>query len=907
MANRTVVYRIQADVTQARAQMAAFSASVRKSADDLTGATKEGAKYRQGLESLGGAAGKVGLVAAAGLGAAVVKAANFDASMSMVQAATRESASAMEDLRQAALDAGASTVFSATEAASGMEQLAKAGVATGDILNGGLLGALDLAAAGTIDVGVAAEIAATTMNQFGLAGDKVGHIADVLAAGAGKAQGEVTDMSNALKYVGPVAAQMGISLEETAGSIAYLASQGILGEQAGTSLRGMLTSLTSPSKIAKAEMDALNLSLYDAQGQFVGLNGVSGQLQGSLSRLSEAERDAALGRLFGNEQITAARILYKGGSAAIDEWTAAVDDQGFAAETAATKLDNLKGDLEALSGAFETALIGTGEGSQGPLRSMTQSLTDAVNAYNKLGEGAKNGIAVTLGATALLGGGLFVFSRMVQSIAATRVALTQLGVSATVTSRLMSGLGKAGFGLAGLAAGALAAEQLRKALEESLPGMNELTGQILAISEGKVASLGEEFDSLSASIARMDPGYIHRSSDAILGLLTLGILDGKEIDGARQEVDALDAALANLASQGGTDVASKAFEDLAVAQGLSAEEQKALMKLLPEYTDALASNENQAKLTGDATANLKHETADLAFASYQTPEALKKEADALEDLREAATDAASSFYDLTAATDKVGDKKPTLAGWIKELENQADAAANLRKNAGLAGENGAIQGLVAELELLGEDGAVQLKWLANATEEEVARANRAWKRNQVEIEKTANMILGIKPPKAIVVKVLADAAMADLYRIREFKIGDKTIRIHTQRVGGGGEVDYLSGGGFADGGYTGAGGKHEPAGVVHRGEYVFDAKATRGNEAYLSMLHSQLRGYAGGGMVGGGGSSAIAPAIDYGQLTAAMLRARPLHGPVHINGDPTEYKRQMQRDEQAAGLGGRPT
>lgn len=185
MTDRTVVYRIQADVAQARAQVAALGTSVRKSADDMTAGTKEGAKFRQGLDSLGGAAGKVGLVAAVGLGAAIKKAADFDESMSKVEAATMESAAGMGRLRDAALEAGADTVFSATEAADGIEQLAKAGVATSDILGGGLRGALDLAAAGTIDVGTASEIAATTMNQFGLAGTEVTHIADVLAASAG--------------------------------------------------------------------------------------------------------------------------------------------------------------------------------------------------------------------------------------------------------------------------------------------------------------------------------------------------------------------------------------------------------------------------------------------------------------------------------------------------------------------------------------------------------------------------------------------------------------------------------------------------------------------------------------------------------------------------------------------------
>lgn len=908
MTTRTVVYRIKADVSGARTQVAAFSASLKKAADDATAATKEGAKFRQGLDSLGNAAGKVGLAAAAGLGAAVLKAANFDAAMSQVQAATRESAESMETLRKAALDAGASTVFSATEAAAGIEQLAKAGVETASILDGGLLGALDLAAAGTIEVGAAAEIAATTMNQFGLKGDQVAHIADVLAASAGKAQGEVTDMAQALKYVGPVAAQMGISLEETAGSIAYLASQGILGDQAGTSLRGMLTSLTSPSKIAAGEMKALGINMYDAKGEFIGLDGLAGQLQTTLGGLGEAERDAALGRLFGNEQITAARILYQGGEAAIKKWTAAVDDQGFAADTAATKLDNLKGDLEALGGAFETALIGTGEGSQGPLRALTQSLTDAVNGYNNLGQGAKKGAAVTLTAMAAIGGGLFVFSKMVQSIAATRLAMTQLGVSAATTSKIMVGLGRAGFGLAGLAAAGMAIDQLRKSLEESLPGMSELTKQILAISDGKVASLGEEFDSLSDSIDRIaDPGYIMESSDAILGLLTLGQVDGAEVDGARQEIDALDAALTNLASSGGTQVATKAFEDLAKAQGLSAAEQKTLLSILPEYSEALAANENQTSLTGGATGELTTATNTLRSSSYRTAEQLKEEADALEEARDAARGTATSFISLTEATE---GSKATLGGWIKELEDQADALKNFRINAEAAGKNGVRDGLIAELEALGPAGAKQLKWLANATESEVARANRAWMRAQREIEKTTDAILGVPAPKPIKVTVASATAMADLYRLRNFEIGDKTLTIHTVRTGGDG--DFLSGGGFAAGGYTGAGGKYEPAGVVHRGEYVFDAKATKGNEAYLASLHSTLRGYSGGGMVGGGGS-AIAPSINIDHLASSIARefsgAAEQANEAIGRGIARESGRPwtgQARQSRAASLGGRP-
>src|SRR6266568_2511777 len=161
-----------------------------------------------------GAAG-FGVAAAAGAGALfemVGAAARFDKAMSNVQALTSASAVGLQGLRQAALQAGRDTAFSATEAADGEAELAKAGVGTADLINGALRGALDLASAGQIDVADASNIAATAMTQFGLAGRQVPHIADLLAAAADKAQGGVGDLGVALKYVGPVAHQMGVSI-----------------------------------------------------------------------------------------------------------------------------------------------------------------------------------------------------------------------------------------------------------------------------------------------------------------------------------------------------------------------------------------------------------------------------------------------------------------------------------------------------------------------------------------------------------------------------------------------------------------------------------------------------------------------------------------------------------------------
>jgi len=276
LAERTVSVRLLADVSGYRSGVDEAKRKTVELGNTVAGAARSN---EQAFNQVGLAVGAVGVAATAGLGAVVNASMGFDKQMSAVQAATGATVGAMGELRQAALDAGAQTVFSATEAAAAQENLAKAGISTADILGGALTGSLDLAAAGELDVASAAEVAAGAMTQFELKGGDVGHIADVLAAGAGKAQGEVADMAAALAQGGLVAAQTGLSLEDTVGTLSAFASNALLGSDAGTSLKTMLLALNPTSDEAAATMRELGLRFYDAEGRFVGIQEVAGQLQ----------------------------------------------------------------------------------------------------------------------------------------------------------------------------------------------------------------------------------------------------------------------------------------------------------------------------------------------------------------------------------------------------------------------------------------------------------------------------------------------------------------------------------------------------------------------------------------------------------------------------------------------------
>lgn len=766
MTDRIVRVVMRGEIGDLVTKAGAAGRAIGASAEKMTNASAESVKYRRGLSALGDTAGKAGLVAAVGVGAIVAASANFEQSMSRVQAATHASASTMDDLREAAIVAGRDTVFSASEAADAITAMSKAGVQAGDILHGGLTGALSLASAGELDVAQAADIAATAMNQFGLSGKDIPHIADLLAAGAGKAQGEVTDMADALSYVGPVAHQMGISIEETTGTIAELASQGIVGQRAGTGLRGMLTALTSPSKQASNEMKNLGIQLYDANGKFVGLDGVAGQLHDTMANLTAEERDQALGRIFGNEQITAARILYAGGAADVQKWTKAVYDQGYAADTAAIKLDNLKGDLEQLKGSLETAAIGAGSGSQGPLRELVQDVTGAVNAFNKLPPAAQSTTTALLGITAVTGGALWFGSRVIRGIADTRKSLEALNVTGARSKTVLSGIGK-GFQLVGiLETLSLLDAGIDKLFQTDL-NETDLGRSLDALAQGRVTGeikdkFGSDLDGLKQQLidatgAMENFGDVGGKIGHILGHVPIagGFLSGPVGDSI-ENVKKLDEALAGMVESGRQGEAAAIFDQIAATATEAGVSTKDLNGLFGQYRIA-AKN-----ATGETTGLAAAQTAGSTAAAQAAQEQLQM-AKAIEKSRKAARETAHQFVGLG---DSVNDTKVSLRGWLKDMEKQAAALRDFTKNTQTAARKGLREGLIKELEKAGPEGALRMKQLADGTEAEIKRANHAWRLQQQAVRDYVNTVAGVPPSATTDLRLSGEAAaLATLRRI----------------------------------------------------------------------------------------------------------------------------------------------
>lgn len=385
--NKNIVIRLMADTASYEAAMTRAGSTARSVASGMENTGRRSALIASGMTAAG--------LAVAAFGVAAVKmAADFDQQMSTVQANTGATSAQMDQLRAAAIEAGASTVYSASDSADAINDLGKAGMSVTDILTGGLTGALNLAASDGMAVGDAAEYMANALSMFHLKGSQASQVADTLAAGAGKAVGNVSDFGEALNNCGAQANSFGMNIQETTGILALFAQNGTIGAEAGTQLKSVLMKLSAPSSEAQAEMDKLGISVYDSSEKFVGMANLAGQLKEKIGSLSEEQRHYAMATIFGSYATNGATYIMNAGKKGVEDWTKAVSESGYAAEQAAAKNNNLKGDLENLGGSMESLMISVGEGAQGPLRKMVQGLDTLVDAFAGLPSGAQQTLVV---------------------------------------------------------------------------------------------------------------------------------------------------------------------------------------------------------------------------------------------------------------------------------------------------------------------------------------------------------------------------------------------------------------------------------------------------------------------------------------------------------------------------------
>ncbi|QOS77997.1 phage tail tape measure protein [Paenibacillus sp. JNUCC31] len=454
------------------------------------------------------------------------------------------------ELEQLAITMGAQTKYSATEAAQGIEELIKAGVKVQDVMSGGLSGALSLATAGELELADAAEIASTALNAFKSDSLSVQDAADILAGAANASATSVSELKFGLSQSASVAASVGLSFKDTATALAAFAQNGLKGSDAGTSLKTMLMRLQPTTADAYATFKDLGLltldtgkameylskqgikpaemsidgitqalatymaradgaktvtgkyfkqakemaeangwvysSFYDANGSLKDMSEIAGLLNEKMSGLNDMQRQAAMNTMFGSDAIRAGNILYKEGAEGIDAMAAAMDKID-AQMVAAQKLDTLKGALEEMRGAMETAQITIGNALIPALRRIVSTVQVVIDMFNKVPEGTKSFIAVLgaiTAALALIAGPLLILIGFMPQIAAGLTMLTPM-----FTALWTAITGPIGIVVAAIAAVAVGLTYLYKTNETVRDALNAAWQAIKSAAEAVFGAL----------------------------------------------------------------------------------------------------------------------------------------------------------------------------------------------------------------------------------------------------------------------------------------------------------------------------------------------------------------------------------------------------------------------------------
>lgn len=326
--------------------------------------------------------GLAGGIAAAG---AVKVGMDFEKSMSRVKALTGATGEEFDALRQLALKLGRETEFSASQAAEGMSSFALSGFKAKAILDV-MTPSVRLASAGMIDIGKSAEISAIILRAMGLEESKLGKVTDVLTFAMTNALTDMTQLSDAFKYVAPTAKMAGLSIEETTAAIMMLSDQGIQGSEAGTVLRNMLKKSSDQSDEARRMMEMLNITFHDAKGNFRGFGVILDDLNRKFAemKLGDMQKLEILGTMFEIRAGTGfAALLDKGGKYNDLVQRIAKEHVGLATKISGIQIDNLWGDLKIFWSSMQDVGIKFFDSINGPLRAFVQGFNNTVLALGR--------------------------------------------------------------------------------------------------------------------------------------------------------------------------------------------------------------------------------------------------------------------------------------------------------------------------------------------------------------------------------------------------------------------------------------------------------------------------------------------------------------------------------------------
>lgn len=404
-ANRSLA-RLDANGARLAGQFAALNRSTRAAVGELNRVTTRAGAARAALRAAGddgarsmtrlqratSGAGRRGMSATnmlagggllLGAGEMIQEGNRYQKQMNLFRAVTSATASQMKRASVVAQELGNDLTLpgsTAADAAEGMVELSKAGFRADQSIDA-VRASLQLASAADVNAATSAKYLGDIMDQFGLGADQSARAADTLAATANNASGSITDIYYSMRYAGPVANALGVSLQDTAAAVGMLGKSGILGQTAGTSIRGMFANLAAPTPQMQGALKDLGIDAWNAEGKFRGLRVVIDGLSKAEHNLSQKDFTAGVTKAFGKPALSGAAALAHQGTESFDALSVAVRQTGAAASITASRGQGLTGAMTQLrTQARQTGLAlydGMAPGLEWVTRLLTRGMAGA--------------------------------------------------------------------------------------------------------------------------------------------------------------------------------------------------------------------------------------------------------------------------------------------------------------------------------------------------------------------------------------------------------------------------------------------------------------------------------------------------------------------------------------------------
>lgn len=359
--------------------------------------------------------------------ASVTTAANFESSMSQVQATmgitkdamstvNGQSANTMDTLSKLAKKMGAETAFSASECAEALNYLALAGYDTQQMCDT-LPTVLNLAAAGDIALADASDMVTDAMSALGMGVDEAETMVDQMAKTASTTNTSVAQLGEGILTIGATAKSIKGGTAELNTALGILANNGIKGAEGGTHLRNIILSLQNPTDKAAAQMEALGLSIYDSEGNMRSMNDILGDLNKSMDGMTSAEKSNIISTIFNKTDLSSVNALLANTGETWDSLQKSITDSGGAAQQMAdTQLDNLQGQITILKSALEGLAISFGELLMPAIKQIVGWVQKFVDWLNGMNDGTKKVIMTVALLAAALGPVLIVIGKVISAV-----------------------------------------------------------------------------------------------------------------------------------------------------------------------------------------------------------------------------------------------------------------------------------------------------------------------------------------------------------------------------------------------------------------------------------------------------------------------------------------------------------